>query len=29
MTAQIAAKVAEQWFGVPAEQVDEAWRDAK
>jgi DNA (cytosine-5)-methyltransferase 1 len=26
MTAQIAAQVAEQWFGVAKEQIDEAWR---
>ena len=25
MTAQIAARIAEQWFDVPAEQIDEAW----
>jgi len=25
MTAQIAARIAEQWFGVPAAQIDEAW----
>jgi DNA (cytosine-5)-methyltransferase 1 len=28
MTAQIAAQIAEQWFGVPAEQIDKAWRGA-
>ena len=26
MTAQIAAKIAEQWFGVPKEQIDEPWK---
>jgi DNA (cytosine-5)-methyltransferase 1 len=26
MTANIAAQVAQQWFGVPVEQVDEAWK---
>lgn len=26
MTAQIAAKIAEQWFGVPSKQIDEAWQ---
>jgi len=26
MTAQIAAQMAQQWFGVPAEQIDEAWK---
>jgi DNA (cytosine-5)-methyltransferase 1 len=25
MTAQLAAQIAEQWFDVPAEQIDEAW----
>jgi len=25
MTANIAAKIAEQWFGVSKEQIDEAW----
>ena len=25
MTAQIAAQIAEQWFGVPKAQIDEAW----
>ena len=26
MTAQLAAQIAEQWFGVKAEQIDEAWK---
>jgi len=26
MTAQIAAQIAEQWFEVPAEQIDKPWR---
>ena len=26
MTAQIAARIAEQWFGVPSAQIDEAWK---
>jgi DNA (cytosine-5)-methyltransferase 1 len=26
MTAQIAAQIAEQWFGVDKEQIDEAWK---
>lgn len=29
MTAQIAAKVAEQWFNVPSEQIDAAWEVKK
>ena len=26
MTAQIAARIAEQWLGVPSDQIDEGWR---
>lgn len=29
MMAQIAAQVAQQWFGVPAEKIDEAWEVGK